>query len=89
MRIIVGSIIVVGFVAVMWLLFKEKRPRGKATGQELMELEQAERKVKLSAPILRTDIDLLERYGSEFLDDAIKLRRDQIQRGEHPDHLAD
>ena len=51
-----------------------------------MELRQAESKVKVSDPILRRDIDILERYGSDLLQDAIELRRAQILRGEHPDN---
>ena len=50
-----------------------------------MELRRAENKVKVSDPILRVDIDILERYGSGLLDDAIALRRAQIQRGDNPE----
>ena len=50
-----------------------------------MELRQAENKVKVSDPILRRDIDILERYGSDLLQDAIELRRAQILQGGHPD----
>ena len=49
-----------------------------------MELRQAENKVKVSDPILRRDIDILERYGSDLLQDAIELRRAQILAGRTP-----
>jgi len=42
-------------------------------------------KVKVSDPITRRDIDALERFGSDLLQDAIELRRAQILQGDHPD----
>ena len=68
----------------LWWLFGRGDER-RARGRDLMELRQAENKVKVSDPILRRDIDILERYGSDLLQDAIELRRAQILRGEHPD----
>ena len=50
-----------------------------------MELRQAENKVKVSDPILRRDIDILDRYGSELLQEAIELRRAQLLKGDHPE----
>ena len=50
-----------------------------------MELSRAENKVKVSDPITRGDIDILERWGSKLLNDAIELRRAQLQRGDHPE----
>ncbi len=79
-----GLIVVVGFALAFWWLFV-KGNTGRARGSDLMELRQAENKVKVSDPILRRDIDILERYGSDLLQDAIELRRAQILRGEHPD----
>ena len=65
----------------IWWLTRKRRP----SGQELMELSRAEAKVKVSDPITRGDIDVLERWGSDLLDDAIALRRAQLQRGDHPE----
>ena len=48
---------------------------------------RAERKVKMSDPIQRRDIDVLQRTDSGYLKDAIALRRAQIERGEDPDVL--
>ena len=84
MLYLAGLVIVVGFALAFWWLFV-KGNTGRARGSDLMELRQAENKVKVSDPILRRDIDILERYGSELLQDAIELRRAQILRGEHPD----
>ena len=84
MLYLAGLVIVVGFALAFWWLFV----RGNASharGRDLMELRQAENKVKVSDPILRRDIDILERYGSDLLQDAIELRRAQILRGDHPD----
>lgn len=75
--------VVVGVLA-FWL-WSGRRNTRRARGSDLTELRQAENKVKVSDPILRRDIDVLERYGSELLKDAIELRRAQILRGEHPD----
>ena len=84
MLYLAGLVVVVGFALAFWWLFV-KGNTGRARGSDLMELRQAENKVKVSDPILRRDIDILERFGSDLLQDAIELRRAQILRGEHPD----
>ena len=84
MPFLFGLLVVVVSALVIWMLFF-KGNAGSARGRDLMELRQAENKVKVSDPILRGDIDILERYGSDMLQDAIELRRAQILRGEHPD----
>ena len=65
----------------IWWLTRKRRP----SGEELMELSRAENKVKVSDPITRGDIDVLERWDSKLLEDAIALRRAQLQRGDHPE----
>lgn len=65
----------------IWWLTRKRGP----TGEERMELSRAENKVKVSDPITRGDIDVLERWGSKLLGDAIELRRAQLQRGDHPE----
>ena len=84
MPYLVGLAVVIVFALAFWRLFVAGNFR-RARGSDLMELRQAENKVKVSDPILRRDIDILERYGSDMLQDAIELRRAQILRGEHPD----
>jgi hypothetical protein len=84
MLYLAGLVVVVAFALAFWWLFARGNP-SRARGSDLMELRQAENKVKVSDPILRRDIDILERYGSDLLQDAIELRRAQILRGEHPD----
>ena len=83
MPYLVGLVIVAAVVVAFW--FYGRRSARRARGTDLMELRQAENKVKVSDPILRRDIDILERYGSDLLQDAIELRRAQILRGGHPD----
>ena len=78
-------LIVIVLVVAFALWQSSKRNSRRAHGQELTELLQAEKKVKVSDPILRRDIDILERYGSASLQDAIELRRAQILQGDHPD----
>ena len=84
MLYLVGLVVIVGFALAFWWLFSRGNNR-QASGSDLTELRQAESKVKVSDPILRRDIDILERYGSDLLQDAIELRRAQILRGDHPD----
>ena len=84
MPYLAGLVVVAVAALAFWLLFVKGNSR-RAAGRDLMELRQAENKVKVSDPILRGDIDILERYGSDMLQDAIELRRAQILRGEHPD----
>ena len=83
MPYLVGLVIVAAVVLGFW--FYGRRNAGRARGTDLAELRQAENKVKVSDPILRRDIDILERFGSDLLQDAIELRRAQILRGGHPD----
>ena len=83
MPYLVGLAIVVAAALAFWF-FGRSNVRG-ARGSDLTELRQAENKVKVSDPIMRRDIDILERYGSDLLQDAIELRRAQILRGGHPD----
>ncbi len=45
---------------------------------------RAENKVKMSDPILRGDIEILEKTDSDLLNDAIALRRAQIEQGRDP-----
>ena len=84
MPYLAGLVMVVALALACWLVFI-KGNRHRARGGDLTELRQAENKVKVSDPILRRDIDILERYGSDVLQDAIELRRAQILRGDHPD----
>ena len=84
MPYLVGLAVVIVCALAFWL-WSGTRSTRRARGSDLTELRQAENKVKVSDPILRRDIDVLERYGSEMLQDAIELRRAQILRGEHPD----
>lgn len=84
MPYLVGLVVIAAFALAFWWLFF-KGNNGRARGSDLTELRQAENKVKVSDPILRRDIDILERYDSDLLQDAIELRRAQILRGEHPD----
>ena len=77
--IAIAALALIGFG--IWWLTRKRRP----SGQELMELSRAEAKVKVSDPITRGDIDILERWGSKLLEDAIELRRAQLQRGDHPE----
>ena len=83
MPYLVGLAIVVAIALEFW--FYGRRNARRARGSDLTELRQAENKVKVSDPIMRRDIDILERYGSDLLQDAIELRRAQLLRGGHPD----
>jgi len=84
MILLVGLAVAAALALAFWMLFGSGNQR-RARGSDLTELRQAENKVKVSDPILRRDIDILERYGSDLLQDAIELRRAQILRGGHPD----
>lgn len=84
MPYLVGLAVVVALAVALWMWFGGGNTR-RARGTDLTELRQAENKVKVSDPILRRDIDILERYGSDLLKDAIELRRAQILQGGHPD----
>ena len=82
---VLGLAVLVAMAVAFWFLFGAGKSKPRATGNDLLDLRRAETKVKLSDPITRLDIDILERYGSDHLDDAIALRRAQLLRGDHPD----
>lgn len=84
MPYIIGLAVVAALALALWFQFN-RRNTSRARGADLTELRQAENKVKVSDPILRRDIDILERFESDLLQDAIELRRAQILRGDHPD----
>jgi hypothetical protein len=84
MLYLAGLAVVAAFALAFWWLFGSGNSR-RARGSDLVVLRQAENKVKVSDPILRRDIDVLELYGSDLLQDAIELRRAQVLRGDHPD----
>lgn len=86
MPYLIGLAVVIALAVALWLWFGQ-RNNHRATGSDLTELRQAENKVKVSDPILRRDIDILERFESDLLQDAIDLRRAQVLRGDHPDSL--
>ena len=73
--VLVVLVIAIGTVA---YVSKVKAPQDKAR-------RRAESKVKMSDPILRADIEILERSNSDLAGDAIALRRSQIAQGSHPD----
>ncbi|MXY07341.1 MAG: hypothetical protein F4Y61_01680 [Rhodothermaceae bacterium] len=62
-----AALILIAFC--IWWLTRNWGP----SGEELMELSRAENKVKVSDPITKGDIDILERWGSKPLEDAIAL----------------
>ena len=79
--VFVAAVALVLVLLGIWWLTRKRRP----TGEERMELSRAENNGKVSDPITRGDIDVLERWGSKLLEDAIELRRAQLQRGDHPE----
>ena len=85
MDILIWVVILAGAGAVgyYWLKAKAKEKR-QAEDDNLMR-QRVERKVKMSDPILRGDIEVLEETGSLMVDDAIALRRQQMLEGRHPE----
>ena len=78
---IVVILAVVVAAGVGYYLVKVKAPQANAR-------RRAENKVKMSDPILRADIEVLERADSDLLNDAIALRRAQIEQGRDPDYQS-
>ena len=77
-EVIIGIIIIAVILAVGVYMFKVQFPRSQAR-------RRAENKVRMSDIILRSDIEALEQTNSRMVEDAIALRRSQIQSGRHPD----
>ena len=64
-------VVVVGFYALRTM---------RARAQQQIAKRRAENKVRMSDPILRSDIKILEKTNSVFLSDAIALRCAQVVR---------
>ena len=77
MEFVFGLAIVAAVIAAGYYVIKVQAPRQS-------EKRRAENKVKMSDPILRADIEVLERNNSDLLNDAIALRRAQIEQGRDP-----
>ena len=70
-----GVIIVVGY-----FVLKAQQQKKREEQQVLAMQWKAENKVRMSDPILRSDIEILTLTDSPWLDEAIELRRTQIAR---------
>ena len=57
----------------------------RVSARRTQERQRAERKVLFSDPILRSDIETLRRTKSLRFEEAIALRRSQLQSGRHPE----
>ena len=77
----VFRLVVAGLASVVGVAYKESDL--KALQRSLKR--QAENKVKMSDPILRSDIQTLDVTNSDLLDEAIALRRAQIEQGRDPE----
>ena len=71
---VVSSLLTAALIVLMYYLFVVRAPRQWAK-------QRAENKVRLSDPIGRDDIEILERMKSPLLDDAVALRRSQSEQG--------
>ncbi len=71
---LVSFLFTAALVYLVYYLFVVKAPRQQAK-------QRAEDKVRLSDPILREDIEILERMDSPLLGDAVSLRRSQSEQG--------
>ena len=70
---LVSSLFTAALIMLVYYLFVVRAPRQRAN-------QRAEDKVRLSAPILREDIEILSRMNSRLLDDAVSLRRSQVEQ---------
>ena len=77
MEIVWVVVVLAVIAAAVYYVIKVQAPRQSAK-------RRAENKVKMSDPILRADIEVLERTDSDLLNDAIALRRAQIEQGRDP-----
>ena len=80
--LIVVVIIAAGVVG--YFYFKRQMAQQREERDLVAERRRAEGKVKMADPILRADVEALERTGSEYLNDAVALRRRQIEQGRDP-----
>lgn len=59
----------------------QERERQRRIGEWQQRVRQAERAVEVSDPITRQIIDVLREADSSFYQDAIALRRKQVEQG--------
>ncbi len=77
--------VLVGLAVVLLVVYKVVHEVNKAKAPLRSLKRQAENKVKMSDPILRSDIQILDATNSDLLDEAIDLRRAQIEQGRDPE----
>ncbi len=69
--------------------FKVQAPKEAQKQAHLRQLsierQRAENKVRMSDIILRADIEILQQTNSPMVNDAIALRRAQIEQGRNPE----
>ena len=68
-------------VVIAYFMFK----KAKSEAESARDADDAARKVRMSDPILRSDIEALEKADHAELEAAILLRRRQIEDGRHPE----
>ncbi len=86
-------VLLLGAAGVGWYFVGYKMPKEKAQKRasamrraiHRRKVQLAENKVKVSDPITRRDIELLENAGSIYANDAQALRRRQVDTGRAPD----
>ena len=82
----IGLLVIAALVAGGWFYVTKIQMPQKRAAQELEQARlRAENKVKMYDPILRSDIEALEKSGSLRAQEAIEIRRIQIQQGRHPE----
>ena len=84
MEYLIGFAVVAAAIAVGYFVVKAKLTQGRNERELEAQRRRAENKVRMSDPILRADIEILEQTYSEYLNDAIALRRAQIEQGRDP-----
>lgn len=85
MEILIAVLVIAALCVGGYFYFKHKQKVGREEADLEARQARAEDKVEMSDPITRTDIAILRETGSDYLDQAIALRRRQVDQGRSED----
>lgn len=81
LEILIAVLVIAALCVGGYFYFKHKQKTGREEAEQEAKIARSEEKVEMSDLITRTDISILREADSPLLDQAIALRRRQVDQG--------
>ena len=85
MEILITVLVIAAICVGGYFYFKHRQKVGREEADQEARIARSEEKVEMSDLITRTDISILREADSPMLDQAIALRRRQVDQGRSED----